>query len=135
MPEPSPMPCASPARSARAYIPPLTSAFPPPAPRSVALAIRRLRAVAVVYSMLALARGEGSSAAEALRGVAAAGGLFGIAGYAGKQTGSHRKRERTAYKSTMELAALEPFLANLPDNEKASARRVFAQHFFSQPLE
>lgn len=50
-----------------------------------------------------------------------------------RESGQHRKEERTARQVQLTLTALEPFIANLPADEKKlvrleTARRIFAEH-------
>lgn len=93
-----------------------------------------LAAVAFLVYVFFTTGDEGSVAAAVRAGLAAA-ALLGIAGYAGRQSAIHRRREQRAYKAGLEATAIEPFIANLPDSEKGRARRVFAEHFFSQPVD
>jgi hypothetical protein len=91
---------------------------------------------AVAFLLLVfLTGGDDGSVASAVRAGLISAALLGIAGYAGRQSGIHRRREQSAYKSGLEATAIEPFIANLPAEEKSRVRRVFAEHFFSQPID
>jgi hypothetical protein len=68
----------------------------------------------------------------AVRGLVISGGVFAIAAYAGRQSGQHRRQERWASRSAMELNALEPFIVNMSEDERVKARNTFAANFFNQ---
>lgn len=53
-----------------------------------------------------------------------------VAAYAGKQSGSHRRMERTARHKQLQLAALEPFIEPLETDKQAEIRAQLAAHLF-----
>ncbi|MDD2859106.1 MAG: hypothetical protein PHU75_10585 [Candidatus Nanopelagicales bacterium] len=57
-------------------------------------------------------------------------GLLALGYYAGKESKSHREAERTAKSIQLDLAALEPFIANMPEDEKRVIRLGAAQRLF-----
>lgn len=55
-----------------------------------------------------------------------------------RESGQHRKEERSARQVQMTLTALEPFIANLPEPQKErirveTARRIFAEQRHGLP--
>lgn len=87
--------------------------------------------VGVLTAIVLFANGD-STWFHAVRAVVISGGVFAIAGYAGQQSAQHRRQERWANKSAMELNALEPFIVNMSDEERVKARNTFAANFFNQ---
>lgn len=55
-------------------------------------------------------------------------------GYAGKQAANSRKDELRFRRTELELIALGPFVADLPDDERASVKQALAQRFFGREL-
>jgi hypothetical protein len=60
--------------------------------------------------------------------------LFGIAGYAAKQSGHHRRREAAARKIELDLAAFGPFIEPLGPESKESERVRVSQNTFACPV-
>jgi hypothetical protein len=65
-------------------------------------------------------------------------GLLALGYYAGKESKSHREAERTAKSIQLDLAALEPFIANMPEDQKklirlGAAQRLFVNNQHSRP--
>lgn len=61
-------------------------------------------------------------------------GLLALGAYAARESTSHRKSERAAKSIDLDLAALEPFIVNMPENNKreirlGAARRLFVSDF------
>lgn len=57
-------------------------------------------------------------------------GLLALGYYAGRESKSHREAERTAKSIQLDLAALEPFIANMPEDQKERIRLGAAQRLF-----
>ncbi|QDG49517.1 DUF805 domain-containing protein [Persicimonas caeni] len=53
-------------------------------------------------------------------------------GYAGKQASNSRKDELQFRRTELELIALGPFLADLPDDKRTSVKQKLAQRFFGE---
>ena len=56
--------------------------------------------------------------------------LLGVAGYAGKQAAEHRSQERDAKRTQLDLNAVEPFLARLPEGKQDDLRADIAERVF-----
>lgn len=54
----------------------------------------------------------------------------GIAAYAGRQSGRHRRREEEAKRLELELVAFPPFIDSLDDDQKREVRKEFAERAF-----
>jgi hypothetical protein len=58
--------------------------------------------------------------------------LFGgLATYAGKQSGLHRGREAVAKELALDLAAIGPFLNQLPEDQRVEAIQAFTQRWMT----
>lgn len=55
----------------------------------------------------------------------------GVAAYCGRQSEAHRTRERTARDRQIQLAALNPYLANMPDDESVKLKLGLAPGYFT----
>lgn len=74
------------------------------------------------------------STAHVVSRVLATVALIGVAGYAANQSGRHRRREELAKRRQLELAALEPFLRGLPDDDsRKKVREGVATRYFASP--
>lgn len=60
--------------------------------------------------------------------------LAALAAYAASQSRSHRDNERQARRTQLELAALDPYLALFPDEDKHALKKEIAPRLFGQPL-
>ena len=59
--------------------------------------------------------------------------LAALAGYAGQQSGEHRAAERSARHTQLQLAALEPFVESLGEEQAKQVRVELAKHLFGAP--
>lgn len=53
-----------------------------------------------------------------------------LAGYAGKQSGHHRREERRSRRLGLEIHAFDPYIANLPDNRQMALKEFMALRAF-----
>ncbi len=60
--------------------------------------------------------------------------IFAFAAYAAAQSSRHRENERFAKKTSLELAALEPYLALLKPEDRDKIKTDLAMRLFGQPL-
>lgn len=60
--------------------------------------------------------------------------LLAVAGYMGSEAGAHRKEERDAKRTQLDLNAIHPFLSQMNEADAAPLRKEFAQRVFSRPL-
>lgn len=71
---------------------------------------------------------SGWESALARLGVTAA--VAGVGAYAARESSQHRREERRAKQVQLVLTALEPFIANLPDEEQKKIRAASAEAIF-----
>ena len=57
-----------------------------------------------------------------------------LAAYAGREAGTHRRREQFARKVQLELASIDAYLASLPKTEQDAIKAALADRLFGQPL-
>jgi hypothetical protein len=57
----------------------------------------------------------------------------GLAAYCGRQSEAHRKIERRARERQLQLAALNPYLANMPDDDSVKLKLQLAPGYFTAP--
>jgi hypothetical protein len=55
----------------------------------------------------------------------------GLAAYCGRQSAEHRREERTARARQIQLAALNPYLANMPEDERVKLKSELAVGYFT----
>ena len=60
-------------------------------------------------------------------------GLLALGYYSARESGSHRAAERAAKNIQLDLAALEPFIANMPEEQKREVRLGAARRLFVTP--
>lgn len=60
-------------------------------------------------------------------------GLLALGVYASRESSSHRKAERSAKSIQLDLAALEPFIANMSEEDKSTVRLGAALRLFVPP--
>lgn len=99
-----------------------------------------LRASAVLFGLVAAGlavwaiihaqQNPSASFSIVLSKVAGALVFGGIAGYLATQSGHHRAREEQARRRQLDLIALPPFIATLPDEEKEEITREVASRIF-----
>ena len=94
---------------------------------AIALAIV---AAAASYSLLEISIGHALTNQQIAGRLAVVGLLLGVAGYAARQSGQHRRREVAARRIELALTALEPFIAGLSTEEKAAMRKLVAGGVF-----
>lgn len=58
-------------------------------------------------------------------------GIAGVAVYMARESGLHREQQRIAKQAHLTLGALEPFIANLPAQEKSAIRSETARKLFA----
>lgn len=98
----------------------------------------RWRIAAVLLGLLASAvavwaltqTGSDSGVAEAIAKGFGTLAVYGLAGYAGAQSASHRAREERARRLQLELAAFEPFVSRMDEPKKQAAREAYATRLF-----
>lgn len=67
----------------------------------------------------------------ALQRIGAPLGLAGVAAFMAREAGQHRQEARGAKSTQLTLTALEPFIANLPEEQKRKIRYETAQRLFA----
>lgn len=60
--------------------------------------------------------------------------LLAVAGYMGREAGAHRREERDAKRTQLDLNAFHPFLSLMKEEDATELRKEFAQRVFSRPL-
>ena len=90
--------------------------------------------VAVIGYIIGLKSKEPLTTAELIQHLSLGAILLGLAGYAAKQSGEHRRREEEARKFQLDLAAFAPFIQRLPEDEQNAARLDLIQKVFGRPV-
>jgi hypothetical protein len=102
--------------------------------RSYAIGLGISAAVAVVgLVVVRLTIGEsGDDLVLSLGALSIPAALGGVAVYAGRESGRHRRNQIIARRTELELASFGPYIAELDDDEQAEITALFAPVFFGQ---
>lgn len=89
-----------------------------------------LSLVAIAIAIYIIASHDTATSGEMVGKIVAAISAGGIAAYAAKQSGDHRRREEAARRTELELVAFAPFVEGLDEAQRLALRKEVAQRLF-----
>lgn len=102
--------------------------------RWLALLLGALAVVVTVFSLVDHRDGNDFEWGRSAEKAAIALALGGLATYAARQSSLHRDREEVARKVELEFASIDPYLVQLPDQQRDEIKAAIALRLFAQPL-
>lgn len=103
--------------------------------RTLAIRVGIAAALAVIGLLVArlwAGLGDGDELALSVGALSIPAALGGVAVYAGRESGRHRRNQIIARRTELELASFHPYIAELGDDEQAELTALFAPVFFGQ---
>jgi len=103
--------------------------------RVIASAVFGLASIWFIISSLPWATAGTTTWESSLSRLGVTAAVAGVGVYAARESSQHRKQERAARKVQLVLIALEPFIANLPEDKQVEIRAEAAKSIFVLPEE